>query len=191
MDTLVTVTPPGHGSCHGVLVEYNESPAVLTAGHCLDTPVLNVEFYDGSTATAHRTKVDEALDLGLVVFNPALQKPVSLAPIGDITELGKPVWAVGMFMIGTDPFCVKSGIVSKNTTDGNKRLTYLDMHGFYGDSGGPVFNIYGELTCIQHHMAYRVYFARAGPISSVTSVVVPLHKMQCTNSIGIKEFLEE
>ena len=142
---------------------------ILTNNHVIDgASTVKVTFHDGATAEAEIIGVDPANDLAVIrVDVPADQlKP---APLGDSDTLrmGDSVFAIGNpFSLD---FSVTSGIVSgldRESNNGPSRppirgVIQIDAAVNPGNSGGPLFNMAGEVvginTAVENPTGQRVF----------------------------------
>lgn len=135
----------GNWSGSGVLIGED---VILTAGHVIeDANEINITFTDG-TKVAGKTfvKVDD-MDLGLIIIDPVdNNKPVKIN-FEDELVLCQKVFSVS-HPFGYDTFVSfgKVGNIGSELED--EYLSYMNMFGAPGSSGGPVFNIQGELVAI-------------------------------------------
>ena len=144
MDACVAIFD-GVGIGSGVIV--SDDGLILTAGHVMSTdlPEYEVFFPDGKTEIAKRLGRNRTIDSGMIKL-PGTGWPH--VKIGSSDALKKGDWVVslghsGGFEIGRKP-PVRSGRLLN--VKGHQLITDAVLIG--GDSGGPLFNLDGELVGI-------------------------------------------
>ncbi len=132
---------------------------ILTAAHVVDKATeIEVEFADGTKTTGHVVWVEPLIDLAMIQAGkvPSSAKPLKLAQANDY-QIGEQIIVIGA------PFGVShslsvgylSGIRDGNVIPGRKlvpRLLQTDASINQGNSGGPMFNLNGEIVGIVSHI---------------------------------------
>jgi len=132
---------------------------ILTAAHVVDkATAIEVEFADGTKTTGHVVWVEPLIDLAMIQAGtvPDSAKPLKLAKSNDY-QIGEQIVVIGA------PFGVShslsggylSGIRDGNAIPGRKlvpRLLQTDASINQGNSGGPMFNLNGEIVGIVSHI---------------------------------------
>ena len=132
---------------------------ILTAAHVVDkATAIEVEYADGTKTTGHVVWVEPLIDLAMIQAGevPSSAKPLKLAKPKDY-QIGEQVVVIGA------PFGVShslsvgylSGIRDSNAIPGRKlvpRLLQTDASINQGNSGGPMFNLDGEIIGIVSHI---------------------------------------
>lgn len=135
---------------------------ILTAAHVVDKATeIEVVFADGTKTTGHVVWVEPLIDLAMIQAGkvPSTAKPLKLAKANDY-QIGEQVIVIGA------PFGVShslsvgylSGIRDGNAIPGRKlvpRLLQTDASINQGNSGGPMFNLNGEIIGIVSHILSR------------------------------------
>ena len=137
----------------GVLV--SEDGYILTAAHVVnDAAEIMVEFFDGQEIPARIERLANQADVALI----KLQKPPAnpnVAKIGesDSVKVGDPVFVIGAPM-GLS-YSLTSGIISARHNMHKMTNSFVAAEFFQtdasintGNSGGPVFNMQGEVIAI-------------------------------------------
>ena len=144
MDACVAIFD-GSGIGSGVIV--SPDGLILTAGHVMSTdfPEYEVYFANGKSAMATRLGRNLDIDSGMIQLKGGNWPHVK---IGSSDAMGKGDWVVslghsGGFELGRKP-PVRSGRLLK--VKGHQLITDAVLIG--GDSGGPLFNLDGELVGI-------------------------------------------
>jgi S1-C subfamily serine protease len=146
------------GTGSGVLVHLDGW--VVTAAHVVDeADMIEIEFVDGTEASAEIVTLSRTEDLALLKAEKVPKKPV-VAALGDSDAL-KP--GMRLFAIGAPlglTHTVTAGVVSALRTDTRKglhpsRLLQTDVAINQGNSGGPLFNEDGEVVGIASFIASR------------------------------------
>jgi serine protease Do len=138
----------------GVLVG-EKNLYILTAAHVVDNATkIIVEFKDGTKLNARNKRVDKTADVALI----QLEKPVPHIPAARLGDSDKVRIGDDIFIIGSPlglAHSVSKGIISGKHTDYNKtnhnRATEFfqtDASINKGNSGGPMFNMEGEVIGI-------------------------------------------
>ncbi len=149
IDPLTGGSQSGLGS--GILVEDNQ---ILTAAHVIDTAsIINVKFQDDEIIPATVVSSIENSDVALLKLAkaPTNAKEAILAD-SDKTKIGEPVFIIGA------PFGISqtlsighlSGRMQRGLMAGGTPIEFLqtDTAINTGNSGGPMFNQYGEVIGI-------------------------------------------
>lgn len=132
---------------------------ILTAAHVIDkATAIEVQFADGTKTTGHVVWVEPLIDLAMIQAGevPSSAKPLKLAKANDY-QIGEQIVVIGA------PFGVShslsvgylSGIRDGNAIPGRKlvpRLLQTDASINQGNSGGPMFNLEGEIVGIVSHI---------------------------------------
>jgi len=132
---------------------------ILTAAHVVDkATAIEVEFADGTKTTGHVVWVEPLIDLAMIqaASVPSSAKPLKLAAAKDY-QIGEQVVVIGA------PFGVShslsvgylSGIRDGSAIPGRTlvpRLLQTDASINQGNSGGPMFNLNGEIIGIVSHI---------------------------------------
>ena len=144
MDACVAIFD-GSGIGSGVIV--SPDGLILTAGHVMSTDLREYEVYfsNGKTALATRLGRNLDIDSGMIKLKGGNWPHVKL---GSSAAMKKGDWVVslghsGGFELGRKP-PVRSGRLLK--VKGHQLITDAVLIG--GDSGGPLFNLKGELVGI-------------------------------------------
>ena len=154
--------PPGQpvsvaGLGSGVLI--SPDGKVLTAAHVVQTAdAIEVEFLTGEVLKAHVLSSDPTADVALLQLEKAPRGPF-VAKIGDsdAVEIGAPVFVVGAPLAQSHTLTV--GYISARRRP-NATLNGLALAEFFqtdaainqGNSGGPLFNMQGEVIGIVSHI---------------------------------------
>jgi len=162
--STVGVTIPGYAqnifgqvsasSVTGSGIVLNEDGYVLTNYHVIDTAYskgmpIRVITYDGTEYDAEVVGVETDSDLAVLRIEAEGLVP---AQVGDSDDLrvGQTIYAVGN-PLGELTYTMTSGIVSalnrRITTDENVTVNMFQIDAAVnnGNSGGPVFNVYGQV----------------------------------------------
>jgi len=132
---------------------------ILTAAHVVDKATeIEVEFADGTKTTGHVVWVEPLIDLAMIqaVKVPSSAKPLTLAEANNY-QIGEQVVVIGA------PFGIShslsvgylSGIRDGSPIPGRTmvpRLLQTDAAINQGNSGGPMFNLDGEIVGIVSHI---------------------------------------
>jgi len=152
----IDVNTPGiRYSGSGVMI--SKGGLILTAGHMIidskymDVNDITITFIDGTTATVSAVykEDDKVVDLGLMQISMPNDITFNVACFGDAV-LGEDIFAIG------EPFeffqTVSHGIVSalnvKDSFFGSVKLLQTDCPLNPGNSGGPLFNMEGQVIAI-------------------------------------------
>jgi len=147
------VQPAGVGS--GVIID--DEGHILTNWHVIaGATEIEVQFFDGTTAPAEVVGGDQFQDVAIVKLNLTNGVTVpAVATLGDsdTVRAGDPVVAIGS-ALGEFTNTVTDGIigaVDRSLENGSYRLPNLLQHDAPispGNSGGPLFNLAGEVIGI-------------------------------------------
>ena len=129
---------------------YSADGYILTNYHVVeDSSSITVSFYNGSNANAKLVGYDESNDIAVLKVDAQNLRPVTLGN-SDNMNVGDTVLAIGN-PLGELTFTLTSGIVSalgrQVTTSTGVTMTLIqtDCAINSGNSGGALFNLYGEL----------------------------------------------
>ena len=135
----------------GILV--SDDGYVLTAAHVVnDAAEIMVRFYDGEEIQARVSRLSNPADVALIKLQHPPKNP-NIAKIGnsDSVRIGDPVFVIGAPM-GLE-YSLSSGIISGRHKQGNMTKNLVEAEFFQtdaaintGNSGGPVFNMQGEVV---------------------------------------------
>ena len=151
-DPFVFTDSEGLGS--GVLVGKNGS-YILTAAHVVaNASKIEVVFKDGTAVGAVNRRVDRMADVALIELNrPITHLPAAKIGDSESTRIGEDVFIIGA-PLGLS-HSVSRGIISgkhteKNLTNSNKAMEFFQTDAAInqGNSGGPMFNMDGEVIGI-------------------------------------------
>mgnify|MGYP006402694183 CR=1 FL=1 len=132
---------------------------ILTAAHVVDRATeIEVIFADGSKTSGHVVWVDSLIDLAMIQAAevPEKVKPLKLAKAGDY-DIGEQVVVIGAPYGVSHSLSVGylSGIRDKEKIPGSDivpRFLQTDASINQGNSGGPMFNLEGEIIGIVSHI---------------------------------------
>ncbi len=132
---------------------FTEDGNIITNYHVVEgTSAVAVSLYDGTRYDAKVVGYDASNDLAVLKVDATGLSPVVLGDSSNI-NVGDPVVAIGN-PLGELTFTLTSGAVSAkdrtvNFSDGNSmNLLQTDCAINSGNSGGPLFNLYGEVIGI-------------------------------------------
>ena len=152
LPTAVTIALPDGGGGSGVFIKHDNKIFILTAAHLFDGENKDAVVWvypDVFAVRAIAIKVDEKKDLALLQTKvPLLDGIVPYAPIAKGVRIGEDVMCIGSPL--KYGWSVTAGIVS-HTNRENTRVTGVlqsDTAANPGNSGGPLFNMDGELVGI-------------------------------------------
>lgn len=154
----------GVGSGSGVIV--SEDGLILTAAHVLMTDgadEFEITFPDGRKVTA--TPLGRNLDVDAGMLKIDQEGPWPYVPLGDLTQVKPGDWCVGLgypggYQLGRTP-PVRVGRVLANATT----VIMSDSALIGGDSGGPLFNLDGEVIGIHSSIGASVDQNRHVPVA--------------------------
>ncbi|MEW6998449.1 S1C family serine protease [Colwelliaceae bacterium BS250] len=137
----------------------NNTGRILTAAHVVERATdIEVIFADGSKTTGHVVWVDTLIDLAMIQARkiPSNIEPLKLAKAGDYT-IGEQVIAIGAPYGVSHSLSVGylSGVRDRKTipgTDITPRFLQTDASINQGNSGGPLFNLDGDIIGIVSHI---------------------------------------
>jgi serine protease Do len=137
----------------GVLV--TEDGYILTAAHVVnDAAEILVEFFDGQEIPARVERLSNRADVALIRLQQPPANP-NVAKIGesDSVKVGDPIFIIGAPM-GLS-YSLTSGIISARHSMHKMTNSFVEAEFFQtdasintGNSGGPVFNMQGEVIAI-------------------------------------------
>ncbi len=151
-DPYKKVSMEGLGS--GSIVGEN-SAYVLTASHVVENAIkIVVEFWDGSKMSAKNFRASKIADVALIKLErPATNYPAVKIGNSDSVRIGEDVFVIGS-PLGLS-HSVSKGIISGRHIDETLSGNFLKMEFLQtdasinqGNSGGPMFNMDGELVGI-------------------------------------------
>lgn len=132
---------------------YSNDGYILTNHHVIEgSSSITVSFYDGTNVPATLVGYDESNDIAVLKVNVQNLKPVTLGN-SDNMNVGDSVLAIGN-PLGELTFSLTSGVVSalgrQVTTSNGVTMTLMqtDCAINSGNSGGALFNLYGEVIGI-------------------------------------------
>ncbi|XP_063291356.1 serine protease HTRA1 [Pelobates fuscus] len=170
----------------------SEDGLILTNAHVVTNKHrLKVERSDGSTYDAKIIDVDEKADIALIKINPKGKLPVLLLGRSEELRAGEFVVAIG------SPFSlqntVTTGIVSTAQRGGkelglrNSDMDYIQTDAIinYGNSGGPLVNLDGEVIGI-NTLKVTAGISFAIPSDKIRKFLAESHNRQSTGQ-GIKK----
>lgn len=154
----------GIGSGSGVIV--SEDGLILTAAHVLMTEgadKFEITFPDGRKVTA--TPLGRNLDVDAGMLKIDQEGPWPFVPLGDLTQVKPGDWCVGLgypggYQLGRTP-PVRVGRVLANAST----VIMSDSALIGGDSGGPLFNLKGEVIGIHSSIGASVDQNRHVPVA--------------------------
>jgi len=155
---LGEVTMPGLGS--GVLID--NQGHVMTAAHVVQTAdLVEVEFADGAKVTAAIVASDPARDVALIKLDslPNNARPARLGN-SDKMEVGEEIIVVGA-PFGLSHTLTVGHISARHEADSDfmseiqAEMFQTDAAINQGNSGGPMFNLRGEVIGIVSHIRSR------------------------------------
>ncbi|QQL44376.1 S1C family serine protease [Sulfuriroseicoccus oceanibius] len=155
----------GGGSGSGTVV--SESGLILTAAHVVATPgtALKIVMPDGTKYDGEALGVDERTDAGMArIINPDGVK-FQAAPLGDYSKLKVGDWVFAMGHSGgwdekRGPVVRMGRVVMMEPTTVQSDCVLIG-----GDSGGPLFDLYGRLIGINSRVGMNVEFSMHVPVS--------------------------
>ena len=154
VSTAVVAVEVGSASGSGVVI--STDGLVLTAGHVCGRPNRNVSFTfpDGKTARGKTLGVDRDSDTGLMRITDAGSWPH--AAMGDLEQAGIGDWVLALgHPGGFDPgrsLVVRLGRIIRLAPD----VLQTDCTISPGDSGGPLFDMYGRVIGIHSAISRSV-----------------------------------
>lgn len=154
-NVLYSVDSRAQGS--GVVV--SEEGYILTAAHVVHSASkILVRFHNGEEVPADVVNSAPMADVALIklTWKP---KTLKVAPVGDSdkSKIGEAVFVIGA-PYGLD-YSISTGIISRRSNLGNTTASFMPMEFFQtdaainqGNSGGPMFNIKGEVIGVVSHI---------------------------------------
>lgn len=170
MPATVSITD-GIGFGSGVVV--TKDGFILTAGHVISTTPkgrkLTVFFPDGSQAKAESLGMNLNVDAGMAKLIGDEDKEWPYVEVGDSGEVNRGDWCIcighsGGYELGRTP-PVRIGKVLRK----NERRLITDCALIGGDSGGPLFDLDGELIGIHSSIANSIAENRHAAINPFLS----------------------
>ena len=148
---------------------------IITAGHVSVAPDQKCMVFmaDGTTYEGKTLGLNRPADYGLIKFDP--EKPVPFVRMGNSDKVGVGQWIVSMgHPLGTErvpfrPPVVRTGRVTSNRPG----QISSDAPLISGDSGGPMFNLAGEIIGINVSIA-----AQSPEINNTTPINLPVQNME-------------
>lgn len=141
LDATVKITAAG-ALCSGVLVQ--SDGLILTNAHCAsaEDKVVDIELRDGRTYKGIVLMRDEAADVMVVAIR---ERDLAAVPLRCqiVVHQGDAVLAIGH--PGGMLWTVTRGIVSALDRGEDKRWIQVDALIWFGNSGGPLFDVHGRL----------------------------------------------
>tara|TARA_R110002095_G_scaffold48063_3_gene42778 strand:- start:2129 stop:3208 length:1080 start_codon:yes stop_codon:yes gene_type:complete len=151
----------GDAQGSGVIID-NKAGYILTAAHVIGLAQKNatIILHDGRTLKGRTMGLNRGMDAGLVKLVEDNEIDISKLPqvkMGDISKLEPGEWVLATghpngYQAGRDPVVRLGRVVSRK-----KHLIQTDCTLIGGDSGGPLFNMKGEVIGIH---------SRIGPATS-------------------------
>jgi serine protease Do len=154
----------GNSSGSGVIV--SEDGYVLTAGHVSGEPGLDVVFilHDGREVKGKTLGANHGIDSGMMKITSDEKWPfVPMAP-SESTDAGQWVIALGHpggYMTGRAPVVRLGRILFAN-----RNVICTDCTLVGGDSGGPLFDLYGRVIAIHSRIGWQTTTNFHVPIST-------------------------
>lgn len=163
--------PQKGSACAGAVIQPSTTPYVLTAEHCFGNAYaeknfkITIEFSDGASQDAEIIGYNQIpLDIALLKFKDPNFAPKHIAPLGNSDELEEGEEVIGL----GHPYGIKNHL----TTGRISRLRVTEIPYYYGpgmiaseihiapgNSGGPLFNMRGELNGINQRINVNNFFA--------------------------------
>jgi len=121
---------------------------IVSIAHDLDTvQEVTVTLDNGEEMRGRVIRMDFDRDLSLIDINRAISSPVSLSHARNLLEPGETVYSIGCS--GNNQSRLHTGIIKGPPgLVNNMPLWQADMETQHGTSGGPVFDIHGNLVGI-------------------------------------------
>jgi S1-C subfamily serine protease len=169
----------------GVLVTWRgKGPYVVTNEHVIrGADELHVVTHDGATYRAFMKDHVAQYDIALLEFTKAKPKNAKSARIGKSATLTEGQWVIATgnpFFLAADGKCVATlGVVSGLERSLRGDFTYAnaiqhDAEVNPGNSGGPLWNLSGELVGINGMIRSRGDGASASPCNTGASFSIPI-----------------
>jgi len=141
------------GAASGTGFIISKDGYILTNNHVIENGTkIKVSLYDGKSYDATLIGTDPELDIAVLKINSSALKPVTFGD-SDKLIIGEDIYTIG-HPLGQFTYTFTNGIVSaKNRTIALDSLVSLNMFQTNtamnsGNSGGPIFNSYGEVIGI-------------------------------------------
>ena len=160
---------------------YSADGYILTNHHVIDgSSSITVSFFDGSSAAAELVGYDESNDIAVLKVEAENLTPVVLGDSSNM-NVGDTVLAIGN-PLGELTFTLTSGIVSalsrQITTSSGATMTLIqtDCAINSGNSGGALFNLYGEVVGITN----AKYSSSSNSEASIDNIgfAIPVNKIR-------------
>ena len=170
----------------GVLVSWKgKGPYVITNEHVIkDGDRLQVATFDGSLYVVKLLDHVAAYDIALLDFVKAKPKTYKAAKFGKSEELHEGQWVIATgnpFFLAADGRCVATlGVISglERTLKGDFTYANAIQHDAEvnpGNSGGPLWNLTGELIGINGMISSRGGDSSVTPSNTGASYSIPIH----------------
>lgn len=130
-----------------VISSEKKTTCVITAAHCISMEKQSIEINNGNTYDVILIDMNSSTsDLALLCTNEEMPIQNFSSVSSGEPEITEDIWVVGYGAREKD--VVTRGIVSKINTEGHyeRPMNLLDCTIWYGNSGGGIFNKYGELV---------------------------------------------
>lgn len=161
---------------------YSADGYIVTNYHVIDdSNAITVTTYDGKTYTAKVVGCDERSDIAVLQINAENLQPVTLGN-SDALRVGDTVLAIGN-PLGELTFSLTMGIVSavgREVTLSSGSTTALiqtDAAINSGNSGGPLFNVYGEVVGITNAKYSSSALSGQASIDNI-GFAIPINQVQ-------------
>lgn len=159
--TTTDVSPTNQSIGSGVLVSADGK--VLTAAHVIaGADRISVDFSDGQSVAARVLASAPFADVALLQLEKVPEKTI-VAQLGDssLTEIGDQIFIIGAPYGAKHSLSVGWISARRSTENAVENLTaletlQLDAAIYEGNSGGPVFNLKGEVVGIVSHALAKV-----------------------------------
>lgn len=158
---------------------FSKDGYIITNYHVVDdSTAITVSLYDGKTYDADLIGYDEGNDVAVLKIEAANLSPVVLGN-SDNLNVGDSVVAIGN-PLGELTFSLTSGSISAKdreitmSTGSTMQLLQTDCAINSGNSGGPLFNLYGEVIGITN----AKYSSSASSSASIDNIgfAIPINK---------------
>ncbi|MBK1829044.1 trypsin-like peptidase domain-containing protein [Haloferula rosea] len=151
--SVVGISKDGHGDGSGVIV--TPCGIVLTAAHVVKEPGRSVELYlhDGSLVNAVSIWLNHRSDTAICrIVTPMPDAGWPFRPVGDPSGLSPKDWCFiishgGSIQLDREA-PLRIGRLLKSESDINRLLLTTDCAAIHGDSGGPLFDMNGNVAGI-------------------------------------------
>jgi len=178
--------PRREGGGSGVFTSWKgKGPYIITNEHVIrGSDKLEIVMFDGTTWEVKLKDHVVQYDIALLEF--AKEKPKSYRPakFGKSQSLVEGQWVIATgnpFFLGADGCCVATlGVVSgtERNLQGDFKYTNAIQHDAEvnpGNSGGPLWNLAGELVGINGMISTRPDGGSIGPSNTGASFSIPIH----------------